>query len=295
MPIVRRTMSSGFTPISNLLADDDELPFDARGLLVYLLSKPPDWEVNIKNLVAAGGKNANGRNNTGRDRVYEILKILCNKGYVSREERRHKGRFVVFEYIVYGDAFPNLFPVTEIPEMDRPVPEKQEVVQPFPEKPDVGLPDVENSDAYKEITLPNNNNQKTISSIMSGFEVLWREFPHQFLPKKKSVAQHLFDELPADIDRANAIAHIGTYCRRCEAQGNQPKLILYLRDRLFRELVDAPPFDASGLFIITPDREEWRPWLDHISATVGEVASQSATDAGRILRKPRWPAERITT
>src|SRR5689334_19714356 len=55
-------------------AQDDNLSFEARGMLVYLLSKPPDWIVQPKNL----------EQRCGRNQVYRILRELIKAGYIQR-------------------------------------------------------------------------------------------------------------------------------------------------------------------------------------------------------------------
>ncbi len=48
--IIKRKRSSEFAIISNRLANDKALSFEARGVLVYLLSKPDNWEVKISDI-----------------------------------------------------------------------------------------------------------------------------------------------------------------------------------------------------------------------------------------------------
>ncbi|MDA4845926.1 hypothetical protein [Hoeflea poritis] len=287
-------MSSGFTPISNLLADDEELPFDARGMMLYLLAKPPDWEVNVNNLINAGGRTRTGRPNTGRDRVYKILKLLCERGYISREKRRSKGgQFTEFEYVVYGDAIPGLLPFADYTEVDGPVTGNTEMGHPVPASPDVGLPDVGKSDTYKRNIPPNNKNNKTHNLNLSDFETMWRAVPHPYRPERKDIARSIFDKLPSDMDRAMATQFIATYVERCKRQDRLPKLIVYLTERLYRDLNGCPEFDKDGLFVITPDREEWDAWLEHTRAALGEVIYRSTLDSGEIRRDRRFPPSRV--
>lgn len=85
----------GYALISNAIADDKAISFKARGILLYLLAKPDDWEVNIKNIVNASDRD-------GRDSVYAGIKELMQAGYIERamtydEVRRISG----VEYVVY--------------------------------------------------------------------------------------------------------------------------------------------------------------------------------------------------
>jgi hypothetical protein len=101
--------------------EDNRLSFEARGVLAYILVKPDDWRVNVKDLMKQGG--------TGRDRVYRILKELIDYGYCKHVEHREKGQIVGYSYAVYEE------PLTD---------------SPLPEKPYTAEPDTENKEHTKE-------------------------------------------------------------------------------------------------------------------------------------------------
>lgn len=76
--IFKKKMSEDYTVLSNHLIKDKELSWQARGLLVYLLSKPDNWTVtklDLENQSPAGG-----------DAVATILKELHGKAYIKREK-----------------------------------------------------------------------------------------------------------------------------------------------------------------------------------------------------------------
>lgn len=64
--------------ISRASAQDRTLSFEARGLLLYLLSKPDDWEVQENDL----------KQQCGRDKVRGIVRELEEHGYLEREATR---------------------------------------------------------------------------------------------------------------------------------------------------------------------------------------------------------------
>lgn len=118
MSIVRVRKTENFSIISNQPINDSELPWECRGVLIYLLSKPDSWEVNVNHLIKQGPG--------GRDRMYRILGDLEECGYITRtNERTDDG---TYQRVVYT--------VRE---------------QPLPEKPDTDKPDTENTDAYKRL------------------------------------------------------------------------------------------------------------------------------------------------
>lgn len=61
-------------------AQDARLSFQARGMLIYLLSKPDDWKVKEGDLMREG--------ECGRDRIRKIIEELIEYGYLKREQSR---------------------------------------------------------------------------------------------------------------------------------------------------------------------------------------------------------------
>ena len=79
----------------SMMLNDDNLSWQAKGLLAYLLAKPDDWKVIISDLEK--------RSANGRDSVQNILKELQKKGYVERIQHKEAstGRFTHVETVVY--------------------------------------------------------------------------------------------------------------------------------------------------------------------------------------------------
>lgn len=97
--IRRAPRTHGWTTINNAPAVDPSLSWEAVGVLVYLLTKPDDWEVLTAHLVAfrAGG----------RERMHRILRELRASGYLRlTRERDALGRII--------DTF---YEVADLPEL----------------------------------------------------------------------------------------------------------------------------------------------------------------------------------
>jgi hypothetical protein len=66
--------------------EDEKLSWQARGLLVYLLSRPDDWEVEIQQLVSASPD--------GKTVVQSCLRELAEHGYAHlvqhRDDKNHR-------------------------------------------------------------------------------------------------------------------------------------------------------------------------------------------------------------
>lgn len=148
MSIIRAARKSQFYVLPTPTIEDDRLSWDARGMLVYLLSKQDNWTVQIKDLINRT-KNAIGKS-SGRDKVYSILKELQMAGYIVRRFNRQGG---VFQSVSYE--------VSEIPDLEageafiasqkkgktEPLPANPETVAPGTDSPFTAQPDPAKPDA----------------------------------------------------------------------------------------------------------------------------------------------------
>lgn len=86
MPIIHKHQRATYTIIDNQALRDPELSWRATGMLVYLLSLPDNWNVNIEDLTR--------RKTDGRTAARSTLQELKDAGYVILEENRDgKGQF----------------------------------------------------------------------------------------------------------------------------------------------------------------------------------------------------------
>lgn len=122
---VEKDRSHPYKTINTAFANDERLSWGARGVLVYLLSKPDDWKMLVKDLIK--------QSPAGRDAVYAILQNLEACGYLKRiRTRRDDGTFE-YSTVIYEKAEPlPAFPEAVFPEAVYP-----EAVQPYTEKPEV--------------------------------------------------------------------------------------------------------------------------------------------------------------
>lgn len=72
---------------------DPNLSAKATGILIYLLSRPDDWDV-YENEIAKNFKD-------GRDSIRSGLKELIDSGYLTRTRLRDEGKFKGYEYEVH--------------------------------------------------------------------------------------------------------------------------------------------------------------------------------------------------
>jgi hypothetical protein len=82
-----------FTIISNAIINDDRLTFKARGLLIYLLSKPDHWRSTTAHLASVGPD--------GIAAVKTGMKELELLGYIKRVRERHPDGRITTHTIVF--------------------------------------------------------------------------------------------------------------------------------------------------------------------------------------------------
>lgn len=147
--IVRRGTrpKSGFYILAHSIAEDNRLSWEARGVLVFLLVKPDDWQVSVAHLVKQG--------HAGRDKVYGILQELIDAGYATREQARGAGKFGDTAYIIHE------LPLTDFQEAVSPLTENTETA-PLPGLPLTDSPDTANP------TLVNNHLQQELKEQLHG-------------------------------------------------------------------------------------------------------------------------------
>ena len=69
-----------FVQVDKSAIDDDSLSWRAKGLLVYLIAKPDNWNCNMKQLSGASAE--------GRDATRKAMQELAKAGYVKKKPHR---------------------------------------------------------------------------------------------------------------------------------------------------------------------------------------------------------------
>lgn len=120
---------SNFTTIPNHIINDDRLSFKAKGLFLYLCSKPDGWYFSADRI----------KNETkdGKDSILSTLKELENFGLLKRIRNRVKGVLKGNDYALSYDISPKR--------------ENPALVKPKREKPSQAKPSMENPASNKEI------------------------------------------------------------------------------------------------------------------------------------------------
>lgn len=82
-------LESDFTIVPNKTIND-KLSWAARGMLLYLCSKPETWDVCMEDLVR---QTTGSAKRSGRDAVRSIMKELVECGYMRKSQKNIKGVF----------------------------------------------------------------------------------------------------------------------------------------------------------------------------------------------------------
>lgn len=86
-------LNGNFTIIRNDCLEDSNISWKAKGLLVYMASKPENWQFWISKIVKDG--------TDGKASVQKGLNELIEHGYIKRiEKRAEKGRFNGYDYAI---------------------------------------------------------------------------------------------------------------------------------------------------------------------------------------------------
>lgn len=158
---IRRTKRTGnFTTVRNEYLQDVNLSWKAKGLITYIMSLPPNWQLNLSDLKK--------RSTDGRDATAAGLRELITNGYCQRcKVRGDGGTFVGCDYEVSDiKEFEPEQPQTETPFMDTPQTENPVAVNPETEKPDTEKPTLINTNQSNKTDIPNTNPSKPANGVV---------------------------------------------------------------------------------------------------------------------------------
>jgi len=171
--VIRRSKRErNFTCIPNKLIEDQLIGWRDLGLIVFLLSKPDNWEVSVSHLAKT--------KKSGRDAIYSSLKRLRDSHYI-RLKKHSDGRA---EWIVY----------------DKPHTEKPTLNEPYPENPDQ-----ENPDKAFPTLVKTDKEVKTEEEVKteSRFDEWYQSYP---LKKAKEAARKAWEKWRLDTRADELIA-----------------------------------------------------------------------------------------
>ena len=169
-----------FTSIHNKLINDSRISLKAKGIMLYMLSKPENWKYNPKEIA----KNSKD----GLDSVYSGIKELIGAGYISRA--RHSDGTV--DYFVFEDVEEN--DIVDFSKKENPNRENPNRENPNRENPNRENPDVyKRKNTSKERNIVNTELKKTSKSDIDDFinsqdkSEEYKELLFEFLKYRKKI------------------------------------------------------------------------------------------------------------
>ena len=142
MPVLRKNHTRDFTVLPNSLLQDQRLSCRERGLLVWMLSKPQDWNFSHKALLAELQYDKKGA-------IQACINKLTETGYLRIVQQRTKGKLGKTLWYVFDSPNPKYQDtVIEASQpknhrCDAPNPKYRDTANPkspYPEIPDSGKP-----------------------------------------------------------------------------------------------------------------------------------------------------------
>jgi hypothetical protein len=127
--IIRAKHKDEYFRMQRKTAQDENLSFEARGMIAYLLSKPDDWEIQVHDL----------KQKCAKGRVYRILDELVENGYLEKRTkyRDDKGHWQWTPYRLHERPIDNIIPLTENAETDTPYPDFRDTEKPDTENAEI--------------------------------------------------------------------------------------------------------------------------------------------------------------
>ena len=97
MPILRKQKVREYTTVDNYFVNDRSCPVDCKGFLLFMLSKPDDWNFNFKNFQK--------ELNMGSKAIRTIINKLESLKYLKRERIRDEKGYYSWIYFVYEKPY----------------------------------------------------------------------------------------------------------------------------------------------------------------------------------------------
>ena len=111
MAISRKKQKERFSIVDNKVIEDERLSFKARGLLIYMLSKPDDWKFYTEELAKRSNKD-------GISAIKTALNEIEDAGYLTRKQGHKKnGQFTSQDWILTDTS-------TNSPQVEKPLADK---------------------------------------------------------------------------------------------------------------------------------------------------------------------------
>lgn len=224
-----------YTIVENAAVNDPALSFKAKGLLVWMLARPPDWTFHINHMSDFGPD--------GKTAVRSALDELIEQGYVRRhQERDDRGHFVRSITEIRASKSIEFAPVpphTDFRSTDNPSTSNPSTSNP---------PLVSNEEVITELVITDRDNPPTPHTPPADLDAEWNEV-WSWWPKhdgKHSARKAYRSQLRNyGQSRVEIMQGIKSFADHFVESGQKatfcPKLDSFLNDERWRDWADGPP------------------------------------------------------
>jgi hypothetical protein len=266
--IRRRAESSDFVQIPNATARDRELSLEARGALVDILSRPPDWRIELEVLRAEW--------NIGRDKMQKIMAEWRRAGYARLDlNRGENGQIKGSEYVI--SSRPEF--ADEDREPENPVLGAENLKNRLPVSPAAGKPgsntkteNITKTDSPLNPPAPSADLPSSDAPEEASFEEFERAFGFDATTPLEP-ARRTFAGLSAS-DRRAAIRAAPVYAAECRRRNQtRTKPHTWLRQRGWEPIEKFSALAASkakcNQVWLPKGSAEFEAWDQHLRRTTG--------------------------
>lgn len=200
MAQVRVEKTNDFTQIENKLIQNPDLSLKAKGLLIYMLSVPDDWDYSISGLSV--------KCKEGKSSIRSAIAELMEYGYITRTlTRADHGVLSGYEYVVYEK--PHLTSEMDVtgsatPSCDFPTTDNPTTGNPSSENCTQQIYNQTNKNKTNTYSAPAKSKKtKSVPSYFpDGFDTFWKTYPRK---DAKQAAIKAWDKLKPDKDLCRAM------------------------------------------------------------------------------------------
>ena len=283
--IRRGARNARYAAIPNHVFEEVRLSMEARWLLGYLLSKPDNWTVVLRDIINKG--------NCGRDKARRMIAELVELGYAQKEQARDSGRFSALSLVIYDEPF--AVEVTEsvasLPQTENPSTVNPSTEKPAPANHPLVITDNLEKPDYRSERGASANDQEDRKKIEKAYWKLVRSWPKlDGTPQAK-----WFDSWLAltPEERIQAAEKRDAWVELLRSNGRDHIHVpgTYFENKLWEQVPDAPAVSANQ-----PARLEAKPfgklfgvevYRNFLTVSPGMISAPTAFERGQIQRGER--------
>lgn len=218
MAIIRSKRNRNFSIIGNDLIGNSSLSFKARGLLIYMLSRPDDWKFYTTELAKRSSKE-------GISAIRTALEEIEKAGYLIRKKKRKdNGKFDGSDWKLVD--IPTFSPQVDYPHADKPcsdnpMSDNHTLLRTNTTKNSL------NKELKEDICASKNAHKLSVSDLEKEFEDIWKRYPNK-KGKQKAFSHYKAWRKKSAKNTPEAMNHkLDLYLKYIKQRNISPEYIMY--------------------------------------------------------------------